>query len=279
MRVIFLVIASEDPVHQADLEVQRRTWASSILSDSRVIWLRGSESNVATMEGDTLYVPCEELYENILEKTIRGIKYVLENFDFDVLVRTNVSTYFDSKRLTLELEKKIYSKTFVGGYVDKSNGGYFDSKRAFEYISGTGIFLSKIAAKSLSKLNPEEFKALPDDVAISHYLSSKGIRLVRMHRNNLASTHFFIPSFFTRAKSSTDSSLAGKRMVLLHEYFTSDKVLGRLSTTIKILKLEISAFLNHPETKIRYLRRNRVVLVSFFKTKGWRLWQMIFPSS
>lgn len=278
MRVIFLVIASEDPVHQNDLEIQRRTWASSMPSDSRVIWLRGSEGNTATMDGDTLFVPCKERYENILEKTILGIRYVIDNLDFDVLIRTNVSTYFDINRLTREFEKKIYLKPFVGGYIDKTKGNYFGNRRAFEYISGTGIFLSKDAAFTLSQLKLDEFRASPDDVAISHYLSAKGVRLVRMNRNNLASTHLFFPCFFTRAKSSVDSSLAGKRMVLLHEYFTSQTFLGRLRISVKIFNLEISAFLNHPEPKIRYIQRNRVVVLSFIKTKWWRLWQIIFPS-
>lgn len=278
MRVIFLVIASEDPVHQHDLEIQRRTWASSVANGSRVIWLRGSEGCVAAMNGDTLFVPCKELYGNILEKTILGIRYVLENFDFDVLVRTNVSTYFDCSRLERELEKKLYSKPFVGGYVDKTNGNYFGNMRTFEYISGTGIFLSKSAALTLGKLKLDDFKASPDDVAISHYLSTNGVPLIRMNRNNLASTHIFFPSFFTRAKSSADSSLAGRRMVLLHEYFTSKSLLSRLKTALKIFKSEISAFLSHPEPKIRYIQRNRVVVVSFIKTKGWRLWQIISPS-
>ncbi len=278
MRVIFLVIASEDPVHQHDLEIQRRTWASSVSSGSQVIWLRGFNGSIAKMDGDTLFVPCKELYGNILEKTILGIRYVLENFDFDVLVRTNVSTYFDCNRLTRELEKDIYSKPFVGGYVDKTNGKYFGNKRAFEYISGTGIFLSKSAAFTLSKLNSDDFRASPDDVAISHYLSNEEVRLIRMNRNNLASTHIFFPSFYTRAKSSADSSLAGRRMILLHEYFTSKGLLRRLRTTLKIFNLEISAFLAHPEPKIRYFQRNRVVVISYMKTKGWRLWQIISHS-
>lgn len=275
MRVIFLVIASQDPVHQADLEVQRLTWASSIPSDSRVIWLRGSESSVAKLSDCTLYVPCLELYTNILEKTILGIRFILENFDFDILIRTNVSTYFDFDRLSRELNRKFYTESFVGGYVDKTNGKYFNSNKSMEYISGTGIFLSKTAAISLSKMDLENFKNFPDDVAISHYLASQNIPLVRMHRNNVASSHLFFPSFFTRTKSSADPSLAGKRMILLHEYFSSGGLLRRIRTSYKIFKLEISAFRNHPEPKIRYIQKNRVVLASFLKTKGWRVWQML----
>jgi hypothetical protein len=274
MRVVFLVIASDDPVHQADLEVQRQTWAASIPSDCRVVWLRGSENNVANLDGDTLFVPCREIYKNILEKTLLGVRYVLENMDFDILVRTNVSTYFDSARLIAELDKKYYSDTFFGGYIDKTSGGYFGQKRAFEYISGTGVFLSRDAAAILSNMNSEEFSDSPDDVAISHYLSSQGIPLVRMLRNNLSSTHIFLPSFFTRTKSSADASLAGARMVLLHQYFSSSKLIQRVNVVLDILKLEISAFSNHPEPKIRYLQRNRIVLLSYIKTKGWQLWKL-----
>lgn len=278
MRVVFLVIASEDPVHQNDLEIQRQTWASSIPMESRVIWLRGSRESVATLEGDTLFVPCKELYENILEKTILGIRYVTENLEFDILVRTNVSTYFDYKRLINELTKKIYSNPFVGGYVDKTKGHYFGNNKAFEYISGTGIFLSMGAALTLAQLNSVEFRGIPDDVAISHFLSTKSLRLVRMNRNNLASTHLFLPSFFTRTKSSTDSALAGKRMVLIHEYFNTKANLGRVKILLKMFKLEIAALRAHPEPKIRYFQRNRVVLSSFIKTKGCRLWRRFFLS-
>lgn len=278
MRVVFLVIASDDPIHQTDLEIQKQTWVKTIPDNFRVIWLRGSEVSITTLDGDTLFVPCKELYENILEKTILGIRFLLENLDFDILIRTNVSTYFDSKRLIKELNKTYFSGSFVGGYFDKTNGKFFNHESTFEYISGTGMFMSRNAALTLSEMNIEVFRHSPDDVAISHYLMSREVSLIRMSRGNLSSTHFFIPSSFIRAKSSTDSSLAGRRMVFLHEYFTSDNFRSRLSTIFKIIRLEISAFLTHPEPKIRYIQRNRVVIVSFIKTKGWQLWQIISPS-
>lgn len=276
MRVVFLVIASEDAVHQTDLEIQRQTWAASLPSDFRVIWLRGSEEKVATIHGDTLFVPCRELYENILKKTILGLRYIVENIDFDILVRTNVSTYFDCKRLFHELSRNIYSKPFFGGYIDKTKGGYFDNRRASEYISGTGIFLSREAAMALYYLNPDVYNGIPDDVAISNYLSSQNFFRIRMHRNNLASTHLFFPSYFTRTKSSVDSSLASKRMLLLNQYFATNRIFVRIGVACRIIKLEIIAFFNHPESKIRYLQRNRVVIESYIKTKGWRIWQNLF---
>lgn len=138
MRLIFLVIASEDPIHQADLQVQKQTWVSSLPESCQVIWLRGSENNDYLVDGNTLYVPCPENYANILEKTILGIQFVANNLNFDIVVRTNVSTYFDFPRLRRELGKSFYKNAFVGGYFDKTSGGYFGRSDSYDYISGTG---------------------------------------------------------------------------------------------------------------------------------------------
>jgi len=277
MRVIFLVIASEDSVHERDLHIQRETWASDLPNNVQVVWLRGSNGSKYIFAEDTLYVPCAELYENILQKTILGVEYIVNNFDFDVLVRTNVSTYFNLPKLEIELKKKRYSNTFFGGYVDKSKGKYFENSDVFDYISGTGIFLSKLAAVTLAKLNYKNYSKLPDDVAISKYLEQSKLDMVRMTRNNLGSTHIFIPSFYIRAKSSSDSKMAGSRMSLIHSYFSQRTILGKLTLYLQILRLELRAFRSHPEPKIRYLQKNRIVLQSFLITKGVRACKLFIP--
>jgi hypothetical protein len=235
-----------------------------------VVWLRGTTGSDYIFTEDTLYVPCEELYENILQKTILGIKYIVNNFDFDILIRTNVSTYFNLAKLDIELGKKYYSGSYFGGYVDKSKGKYFGNSETFEYISGTGIFLSRLAAIAVSNLNHQAYTSIPDDVAISKFLEQSGINMVRMTRNNLGSTHIFIPSFYIRAKSSADSKLAGSRMKLIHNYFSQKTFIGRLKIYLQILQFELQAFSSHPEPKIRYLQRNRIVLQSFLISKGIR---------
>jgi hypothetical protein len=275
MRVIFLVIASEDPIHQEDLATQKQTWASRLSTDYRVIWLRGSDGCDFVLDGDTLYVPCLESYSNILEKTILGIRFVLETLDFDILIRTNVSTYFDLPRLHGELSKNLYKKPFVGGYLDKSMGGYFGKSVALTYISGTGIFMSRGVAQVLSLLDSSDYLAIPDDVAISEFLSRRGILLIRMHRNNLGSTHLFLPSYFTRAKSSTDSTLASKRMRLLFRYFSTVGIIARCKIVLRIFQLEFEAFMSHPEGPKQYIQRNKVVFLSYILTKGQRLWLKI----
>ena len=275
MKLIFLVIASEDSIHEQDLLTQKETWVASLPKDVSAVWLRGHNSRKFNFDGETLYVPCPELYGNILEKTILGVKYITDNVDFDILVRTNVSTYFNTKKTLSELAKKRFSEDFFGGYIDKSKGGYFGRKDSQDYISGTGIFLSRAAAKKLSSLDFKDYQGIPDDVAISHFLDLSGMKKIRMSRNNLGSTHIFIPSYYIRAKSSAVSSLASDRMRLIDSFFNQRSLNGKLKSYRRIVSFEIEAFRTHPEGKWRYVQRNRVVFQNLVLTKGIQLWQLI----
>lgn len=270
-----MVIASEDSVHEHDLRTQRETWAKNLPDDFQVVWLRGSNRQQVEFCDGTLYVACPELYGNILQKTILGVRYLTENFDFDILIRTNVSTYFNPERLRAELAKERYAKSFFGGYIDRTKGGYFGKSRSLDYISGTGIFLSRTAAENICNLDYRTYTNVPDDVAISHFLENTAIRKIRMTRNNLGSTHVFFPSYYIRAKSSAVSELASTRMRSIDSYFDQKTYFGFFREYLAILKLEFQAFRNHPEPKIRYLQRNRIVLQSFIVAKGAQLWQLL----
>ena len=194
MKIIFLVIASEDPVHQNDLLAQTNTWVSSLDQNSRVVWLRGHSGLDFKFESDTLYVPCAESYQNILEKTVLGIRYIEMNLDFDIIIRTNVSTYFHIRKLRHLLTSPLFEHDFFGGFIEKTKGAYFGGSVNYKFISGTGIFLSRAAVSKLAELNYLEFEGVPDDVAISHFLMHKQINRIPMTRSNLSSTHVFFPS-------------------------------------------------------------------------------------
>ena len=273
MKILFLIIASKNEVNESDRISQSNTWAFQDLDDISILWLRGWDKDHYSLVGRELYVPCVEEYENILEKTILGINYALENMNFDILIRSNVSTYFDLVLLGKELARNQFSGDFYGGYVDKTKGSYFGGSAPYEYLSGTGIFLSKSCAQLLSKLKPQDFTGIPDDVAISEFCRSHGLRRIRMKRNNLYSTHLFFPTFHIRAKSSTDSHLAGKRMVLINDYFAAKTALDRIRIYTSIQIKEIIALIRHPESIRVYLLRNRVIFSSYIRMRMERFFQ------
>ena len=112
-----------------------------------------------------------------------------------------------------------------------------------------------------------------DDIAISNYLSNLGKKSIRIARNNLQSTHIFIPTFYIRTKNSFDSNSASKRMILIHEYFQNVNKIFRALSYFKILKNESKEFLNQPEGIRQYIAKNRVVFLSFVRLKLTFIWQ------
>ena len=229
--------------------------------------LRGWDEQRYQFDSGVLFVPIQETYSNILEKTILGLKYILNNIDFDVLVRSNVSTYFETNKLVKELSSPKYRGSFVGGYFDKSKDSRFYLKDSFEYISGTGIYLSKDAVQGLSNLDSKNYTGISEDLAIFDFLKSSGFKIIRMTRNNLFSTHFFIPTYNIRLKNSFNSQSASRRMQLVHNFFIARNLFLKTLAYSKIQINEIREFLSHPEHPYLYVVKNRVVLISFFKMK------------
>jgi len=270
MHILILIIASRNEVNEADRMSQIETWAAQNSNNVSILWLRGWDEDYCCLDGRDLYVPCKEEYNRILEKTVLGVKFILEKFDFDILIRSNVSTYFDLKSLEGELSRSRYKTDFYGGYLDKTKGSYFNGSAPYEYLSGTGIFMSRAYSQILAGLEWQDFVSIPDDVAISDFFKRRGLRRVRMKRNNLSSTHIFLPTFHTRTKSSTDSSLAGKRMFLLKRYFHTQNLLERIKIYFSIQSAELQALIDHPESIRMYLPRNRVVASNYMKIKVGR---------
>lgn len=273
MKILILVIASNQPENEADLESQKNTWVSVCNKNVSVIFLRGWEQGqyYFVKEKNVLFVPIREEYSNILSKTVLGINYILDNFEFDILVRSNVSTYFETNRLVRELNHPIYRGSFFGGYFDRSKDRKFHNGNSFEYISGTGIYLSKDAAVALSKLEPNQYIGVSEDLAIYDYLKDKGFKAIRMARNNLFSTHFFIPTFNIRVKNTFNSKSASRRMQLVHNYFYAKPLPLKVLAYFKLQMYETYEFLRHPEYPHMYLIKNRVVLKSFLKMKLSRI--------
>lgn len=133
--------------------------------ESRMIEVRGTES----------------LVPGILDKTIKAIRYCLENFEFDVLVRSNISTIVNVPELEKRLERTELKNLYGGHYwhignEDKECGFFGDYAKKFmgtEYISGTSIVLSRDMCQYLvdneSKLN----YTVVDDLSIGIFFKTE----------------------------------------------------------------------------------------------------------
>jgi len=243
MRCIYLIVASDDPIHVQDETTQRETWAGKNLD--QVIWLRGGENTHFDDSKRTLYVGVPEKYENILAKSILGIKWCIINLDFDFLVRANVSTYFVPKKVNAYLAEDKKDRDFFGGYLDfrKSTAG---AKSETLFVNGGALFLSRVTAFKLARMDVSEWQRSPDDFAMSQFLIQKGIKPTWIPRGNVASTGILNNKMYYRMKSSGNSNMASIRMHFLDKILVTPNVLKKVQLYFFFVLSEIKNFrMNH----------------------------------
>jgi hypothetical protein len=113
---------------------------------------------------DSLYLPVPEARPLIGLKTIEAFKYVLKEFDFDYLFRTNTSSLVNPKKLVAYL--KNTSKTGVyAGYKMKTETNE-------DYASGAGILMSRDVISRVCDAEAQWRHGLPDDVALAALIAN-----------------------------------------------------------------------------------------------------------
>lgn len=239
MKLIFLIIASNDSVHLQDELTQRRTWAQDNLAEC--IWLRGGERIHFDEYERTLRVPVEESYKNILSKTICGINWCVENIPFDFLIRANVSTYFEAAGIRQLLEKYSPNEELFGGYLDFINS----SAKAYHqkmFVNGGAIFLSFKTAEKLRQMDSLEWLDKPDDYAISQYLFRQMVKPTQIPRGNISNTGILTKKSYYRAKSSRNPIMASLRMQSIFDLSRESKPLMRIGHYCKFYWNELKFF-------------------------------------
>jgi hypothetical protein len=261
MKCLYLIIASDNLDHIRDEHSQRKTWAKAI---ENVIWLRGGKQEKFDSINRTLYVDVDETYENILRKTIEGIRWCFENLEFDFLIRSNVSTYFVPERIEGMLSHESPANSFLGGYMEFINDRTIsDLNRVF--VNGAAIFLSRKTVERLVTMNPALWEGKPDDYAISQYLLSKKVEPKWISRGNIGATSILCNRSFYRLKSSENPVMAEIRMYNLHSIFSSLKTLELFKATTKYYWDEVkNARVNHRSIK-RYCASVYSIFVSKIK--------------
>lgn len=134
--IIILVLAYEgEPWKTIETEGVRKTWGLSQHPNVKIIYYY-SNSDKTYLEGNNLFVKGQEGICNIGLKTISAFDFLLENFSFDVLYRTNVSSYIDVELLS-EFVESVNTENFFCA----PTGHY--GPLNLKFASGSGYFLSR----------------------------------------------------------------------------------------------------------------------------------------
>lgn len=163
MKILTLRIYNHTPDYDNmyDLHMQYDTNSVFLIASPDILEATyDPKTKILTVPGNESLVP------GILQKTIKGVKYCLDNFEFDILIRSNMSTIVNYS----ELEKQLITiPSIYGGHVWK----YFILLKYYSFISGCCTVMDKEVCNYLVNTQHSLLYSLEDDVAIGKLLSNR----------------------------------------------------------------------------------------------------------
>jgi hypothetical protein len=201
MRIIYVPLYVEAEPFKSHKVAQEKTSFRQNLED--IYWIAGSDSATESFNETNriLTLPIEEKFENIYEKSLAAFRWLLVNVEFDFLIRTNTSTYFDTKKIYQELSKwSNNSRVAAGEFGETQLMSNAPINRGL-FLAGTAIILSKETVEQIIELNDSNWRSLPDDVALSMGISEMGVAFSHISRVDLTDFNVFEPGSHYRVKS------------------------------------------------------------------------------
>jgi hypothetical protein len=123
------------------------------------------DRNILYIKGKETFIP------GILDKTIKAMEYCFNNYDFDYLVRSNISTVIDFKKIPfykIPLDKIGYASSLIFNIqkLDPKSGIINNTLFGTKFAMGTNIILNKLGFKYILDNKESINMDIIDDVSI-----------------------------------------------------------------------------------------------------------------
>lgn len=165
--VIFLCISSSNEQVYSEMRDILRILFTHYGAKYFFVEYRPEQTEEISEENNYIYVKGEESYiPGIYNKTIKALQYIEENYSYDYVVRTNLSTFWNLPNLFDFLRRRFSDKPFelAGGFNIQG------------FLSGTCIILSRDVSIILYNKRCDTY-SYHDDVLISNTLRQMNIEL------------------------------------------------------------------------------------------------------
>jgi hypothetical protein len=161
-----------------------------------------------------LFFDCEEsLRPGILKKTLLSFEYILKNFEFDYVIRTNISTFWNFSYLLNIINKLPINRCIAGNITNKN------------FIMGTCIILSKDLIEYIINNKHKVHINIHDDVELTRFYQRElKLKLIYIPRCDIYTKQFpinNIPKKFIcyRVKTQYNRHLDSLKMFQLYKIF------------------------------------------------------------
>ena len=214
MRTLVLVLGTRLGPYPMLMRAAEATWASVEVPEVDVLFYLGGRG--PREAGRYLTLPVDDDFAHIAEKTVACFEYALENHEFDVVFRTNCSSYVDLPNLSRYVAEHAQARGFYAGRLTPHDGVAF--------ASGSGYFLSRDLVELVVRERDAWDNTLLDDVALGVLLSRAGQVPVAAPRVDYAKPEDVadvdVSQFHFRCKTSSQARLDDVEILLrLHRAF------------------------------------------------------------
>jgi hypothetical protein len=263
MKVLILALSGGGGEHLKNEMAQRESWAENLPSNFQIYWLVADpllDQTSISRSDRRIYTPMQEVYSNLLPKSLTAIERSLEEFDFDFLIRTNTTSYFSTPLIEKTLEDFSNSELYGGvegvfrREIERSEVEYSE----IGFISGAGIWLSRKVSEMLVEMDYRKYHDLVDDVAIGDFLSNR-IERTKIDRVNVTDFEPLRPSAHTRIKHWRKNQISVRRMLALHQVYQSRTRAEITNSLSRFDKIQLDAvtkpFPANPRLALRVVRQ------------------------
>ena len=210
MKVIISVLSIDDSSSFSALEkIIRETWYNLNEPGFEIFFYYGNHDKNEII-GDKIFTNTGERYHNCGHKTVKMFELVYNNFDFDYIFRTNLSSYVDITEL----------KNFLQG-MPKNNFycGSFGEAAGIPFCSGSGYFLSRDLVEKVIINKSNWDHSLIDDVSLGLLLNNLGVERTLGRRYDFVSgLEIDLSNYHYRCKTDDPSRIKCiNNMKYIHE--------------------------------------------------------------
>lgn len=177
MKILIMVLSYNESPYKELMQAQQETWDSIEVEGVRTVYYYGGheampdEKILAVVLGKTtteLICGCTDSYYYMSQKFQIALEFV-KDWDYDIIFRTNSSSYVNKQRLKEFAETLPKEKLYAGWTVHDSN-----SEDKGMCVSGAGIWLSRDTAEILRNEIDPNFEQ-EEDVYCGRILRKHGI--------------------------------------------------------------------------------------------------------
>lgn len=172
--MLILVLSSNTYPAKRNLKAQKNTWVKELKNFTEIEYFFYFPGDKFLISNHDIYFNIGKTTKDIVDRDLLVYEWLLQNYEFEFVFRTNNSSYINPKYLLEKTSSFADGSNFIySGKIMNTNDA---EGKNLNFVSGSGVLFSKNTIEKLIENKKLIDKSLWDDVAIGKLLLSVGIK-------------------------------------------------------------------------------------------------------